>query len=205
MKRILLLTGCLITLTCACFAQDVIVTKDAKKIKAKVTEVNVNDIKYKNFDNPDGPTYTLLKSDIASILYQNGQVEVFESEIQEHMKNGQIAHVKFNTKPPMIIGDPLLYREYRTGRRMKVFGLALTAVGTFSIVCGVAGLSNNYSEAGIPFTIGGVCFTAGGVYLFTVGYKKKRDAFTKYYSSKLSNPHFQLNLNDTGMGFAYVF
>ena len=77
--RILVVVGCFITLTCTCFAQDVIVTKDARKINAKVTEVNLSDIKYKNFDNMDGPTYTLLKSDIASILYQNGQVETFET------------------------------------------------------------------------------------------------------------------------------
>jgi hypothetical protein len=63
----------------ACFAQDVIVTKDGKKINAKVTEVNIDDVKYKNFDNQDGPTYTLLKSAVSSIRYQNGTEETFEA------------------------------------------------------------------------------------------------------------------------------
>jgi hypothetical protein len=61
MNRNLVMAGCFFILTaftCALFAQDVIVTKDSKRINAKVTEVNPDDIKYKNFDNPDGPTYT---------------------------------------------------------------------------------------------------------------------------------------------------
>ena len=79
-KRTLLSAVCFIVLSSVCFAQDIIVTKDAKRINAKITEVNVDNVRYKNFDNQDGPVYTLLKSEIASIIYQNGQVETFGSE-----------------------------------------------------------------------------------------------------------------------------
>ena len=72
-----ILTVSLIGISSFVFAQDVIVTKDSKRINAKVTEVNVDNIKYKQFENLDGPVYTLLKSDILTILYQNGQVETF--------------------------------------------------------------------------------------------------------------------------------
>jgi hypothetical protein len=80
MKRFLALVGCFITLACACFAQDVIVTRDSKRINALVTQVNVDDVRYKHFDNPNGSTYMLQKSNIAAILYQNGKVETFEKE-----------------------------------------------------------------------------------------------------------------------------
>ena len=60
-------------------AQDIIVTKDSRKIEAKVTEVRLDDVRYKAFSHQDGPTYSLLKSNIASIVYQNGQVETFET------------------------------------------------------------------------------------------------------------------------------
>ena len=59
-------------------AQDVIITRDAKKINAEVIEVNPDDVKYKNFSNPKGPTYTILKNRIAVILYKNGEVEIVE-------------------------------------------------------------------------------------------------------------------------------
>ena len=80
MKIRLLSAVCFIALTCTCFAQDIIVTKNAKRIDAKVTEVNVDNVRYINAKNPDGPVYTILKSDIASILYQNGRVETFAQE-----------------------------------------------------------------------------------------------------------------------------
>lgn len=62
------------------FAQDKIITKKAETIEAIISEVNISDIKYRKFSNPDGPLYTILKSDIASIIYANGNVEVFETE-----------------------------------------------------------------------------------------------------------------------------
>ena len=57
MRTSLLSAVCFIALTCTSFAQDIIVTKDARKINAKVTEVNVDNVRYKNFDNQDGPIW----------------------------------------------------------------------------------------------------------------------------------------------------
>ena len=78
-KRIFVSLGILSVMFFGLSAQDIIVTRDSKKIEAKVTEVNRDDVKYKVFTNQEGPTYTLPKSDIASIVYQNGQVDTFET------------------------------------------------------------------------------------------------------------------------------
>ena len=51
-------------------AQDVIVKKDGSTILSKVLEVNPADIKYKKFNNPNGPIYTIDKSEIMSINYK---------------------------------------------------------------------------------------------------------------------------------------
>jgi hypothetical protein len=58
-------------------AQDIIIKKDGTEIQAKVTEVNELDIKYKKFDNQDGPVYTLLKAEVFMVKYQNGDKEVY--------------------------------------------------------------------------------------------------------------------------------
>lgn len=79
MKKIILLLSIIAT----CFSvmgQDLIVKKNSESIKAKVLEVNQDDIKYKKWDNPDGPTYTISKADISSIVYQNGDAEAFNVE-----------------------------------------------------------------------------------------------------------------------------
>lgn len=61
-------------------AQDVIITRDSKKIEARVLEVNEETIRYKKYSNPDGPEYVHPKNDIITIVYENGRVEVFEME-----------------------------------------------------------------------------------------------------------------------------
>lgn len=59
------------------FAQDIIITRDAKKLEAKVTELGVFVIKYKLANEVDGPTYVLPKNKIAAITYENGRVETY--------------------------------------------------------------------------------------------------------------------------------
>ena len=80
-KKILL--SLLASLTCmAVFAQDVIITKDAQKIDAKIMEVSKSEIKYKETDNLDGPVFTLPVADINSITYANGKVVLYNQEAQ---------------------------------------------------------------------------------------------------------------------------
>ena len=61
-------------------AQDIIVTNDAKKIEAKILEVSKNEIKYKEFNYQDGPTFTLGFEDINSIIYANGKVALYNQD-----------------------------------------------------------------------------------------------------------------------------
>src|SRR6187402_3503838 len=56
-------------------AQDVMEFTDKTTLDTKVLEVLETSIKYKRFDNPDGPTYTVTKSKIYRITYQNGVIE----------------------------------------------------------------------------------------------------------------------------------
>ena len=72
----MLLLTCMV-ITISAFAQDIIVTKDAKKIEAKITEVSKSEIKYKEWDNQEGPTFILEVADINTIIYSNGKVAVF--------------------------------------------------------------------------------------------------------------------------------
>lgn len=59
-------------------AQDVIVKKDGSTILSKVLEVGETKIKYKKFNNQQGPIYIISVSDIFSINYESGDVDTFE-------------------------------------------------------------------------------------------------------------------------------
>ena len=76
MKRVLLFIA-IVFIANLCLAQDVIVKKDGSTILSKVLEVNINDVKYKKFSNPNGPTYTISKTELTSINYENGDLDVF--------------------------------------------------------------------------------------------------------------------------------
>lgn len=61
------------------FAQDIIFLNDGKKVDAKILEANNESIKCKNLQNPDGPTYTIARTLIKEINFENGAVEVFRN------------------------------------------------------------------------------------------------------------------------------
>ncbi|HUI29965.1 MAG TPA: hypothetical protein VLX91_07090 [Candidatus Acidoferrales bacterium] len=76
MKTFWLITFILsITVATAC-AQDIIVLKSGVEIKSKVIEITPTEIKYKRFDNLDGPTIVIAKTDVTVIKYKNGTKDV---------------------------------------------------------------------------------------------------------------------------------
>lgn len=60
-------------------AQDIIYTTNGNKIQTKVLEINTVTIKYKDYNNSDGPTYVITKTDVVLIKYANGMTEVINS------------------------------------------------------------------------------------------------------------------------------
>ncbi len=70
-------------ITIGAFAQDLIVTKDAKKIDAKILEVSTSEIRYKELDNLDGPVFVLRVDEINCIIYANGKVVLYNKPVDE--------------------------------------------------------------------------------------------------------------------------
>jgi hypothetical protein len=67
--------------------QDTLTFSNGTKLRAKVTEVMVTGVKYKKYDNLNGPLYTVLKSDLRNIKYENGQVDTFSKPVQAPISN----------------------------------------------------------------------------------------------------------------------
>jgi hypothetical protein len=58
------------------FSQDVMVLKNSDEIKAKVVELTDLIIKYKKWENINGPTYNISKTEVLFIRYENGTKEI---------------------------------------------------------------------------------------------------------------------------------
>ena len=79
MKRIFIILSALFVCAATASAQDVITKKNGEDIKAKVLEIDNSNVKYKLFDEPNGVTYTMPKSQILMIRYESGRNEVFNT------------------------------------------------------------------------------------------------------------------------------
>lgn len=72
----------LLTISISMFAQDMILTTSNEDIKAKVIEITQSEVKYKKYDNINGPLFTISKADVLFIRYENGTKDVFnESKV----------------------------------------------------------------------------------------------------------------------------
>lgn len=76
--------------------QDIIITKKGQDISAKVLEISLTTVKYKRFDNINGPIYNIPKSDVLMIRYQNGTKEMLNGN---SLKNeNQLTKIQPNLK-----------------------------------------------------------------------------------------------------------
>jgi len=85
---------------------------DGTEILSKVIEINNTEIKYKLFDNQNGPTIITLKKNIFIIKYENGTKEVFtENLIKDSPKNIQV-ETKLNTNYCVKKGNKIIDAFY---------------------------------------------------------------------------------------------
>ena len=89
MKKLLLLLT-LSTITGITFAQDNIVLNNGDEINAKIYEIGSSEIKYKKFNNQDGPIYYKSKDEILYIKYANGEKEMFGKNEESNTNSNTI-------------------------------------------------------------------------------------------------------------------
>lgn len=87
----------------ACYAQDIIHKTNAQKIDAKIIEVSKQEVKYKESNYIDGPTFILETSEIDSITYANGTVIAYTDRIIDESTDTK--NDTFEIKPdPHVVG-----------------------------------------------------------------------------------------------------
>lgn len=94
------------------YSQDTLITRDSIKEAVKLIEISQTQLKYKRFNNPDGPLFVIDKSQVYMIIYQNGKRELFES-------TQPVTDIFVNTVPPkgstrrkVSVGDYIKFNLY---------------------------------------------------------------------------------------------
>ena len=50
---------------------------------ARIQEIGVDEVKYKFFEDPEGPTYGIEKDRVVKIIFQNGRTETYRSGLRD--------------------------------------------------------------------------------------------------------------------------
>ena len=133
MKKIILFF--LISLfTTQLFSQDKIYKLKGTVINAKVIEIGTDEIKYKLFENPDGPVYVVDKSTLSRIEFANGKVEKYTSSFKDPENyEGQLTKaIKFNFLSPLL------------GYAQFSFEKSVSPLKSYELGLGIIGAGKNY-------------------------------------------------------------
>ncbi len=103
MRKIIFFSFCLFCLSLAAQSQDRIYRQNGKIVEAKVIEIGSSEIKYREFNNPDGPIYVLETDRIKKIVFENGKEQVFSDNLSdpERYASQRSKGLKFNFLAPL--------------------------------------------------------------------------------------------------------
>ena len=100
-------------------AQDVIITRDSKRIDASVQEISDTEVRYKRQDNPNGPVFVIKTSEISSIMFANGDVQSFENvQVEQPQPPATTGSGYEYTDYPVVVSKGRMVR-YSPGVQMK--------------------------------------------------------------------------------------
>ena len=204
-------------------AQDVITLKSGEEIKAKVTEVSATEVKYKRFDNLDGPTIVIEKQDVFFINYENGTREVINSITEDEpsdptaIPTGGLYAVGVNVYQgglplnkeqvrDVLASNPQALQLYNKGIRKGRNGIIMGITGSAILITNAALMT--YRVVGL---IDGIVFFGVGVGLLVPGYlvmpKKAKTLVNNAvstYNGGISSTQAELKIGFTGTGIAFV-
>ena len=124
---------------------DLIIKSDGTKIEAKVLYIESDVVKYKRFDNLDGPTYSVNQDDIATILYANGTVDVFQKKTPSEKFYPMARQSEIKTCDELQADFERASRLKQKGVGLLVPGLMIFVAGTSAFAIGCCSLHYDWA------------------------------------------------------------
>lgn len=202
MKKMILFMM-LLASTLTASAQDVIVKKDGSTILSKVIEIGTAEIKYKKWNNQNGPNYTISKSEVQAINYENGEKEAF-SEVETNQKFSQNDYSS-QIAESMAANNRLQKEKLlASAKNWSTMGSVMFGAGLFGgIVGGLILFSDNETAY---YCFAGGCTVGGALIglLFTSIAKSKEKAANSIVEVPLIKHDFELGNSRLSAGINMV-
>ncbi len=232
MKKKLSFIFLFLSLSTFMYAQDIITLKTGDEIKVIVQEVGTDAVKYKKFDNQQGPAYTIKKADIFMIKYKNGDKDVFAAETpkaeeakpqptiekgiwingkQSYLNDKPITRKELSNK---LKTDPQAYAYLKKGNTLGVTGGVISLAGIVGLTAVVISGLNNEDAKGNPVynkPLGLICAAGivGGIVVLYVGDAQGKKAIDVYNSNlqskKKTSYELKAGITDSGISLALNF
>jgi hypothetical protein len=186
---------------------DVIHKQDGTKVAATILLVDQQTIQYKKVNDPNGPTFHILKSDVSKIDYGNGESETFtvvDSRFQVTGSDNVIIYSPYPWTQRDFTDDLSVWRprdlvsgyKFYQGKAKssKTIGLTFAALGSAATIVGIVMVSNNRAkdnygyyynsqnrEIGSALIVAGLCsgIIVGVISAITSGKYRHRAALVK--------------------------
>ena len=178
------------------YAQDIIIMKNGSDIQAVVQEIGIDEVKYKRFDNQNGPNYTLKKSEIFMIRYVNGSKDVFNeiatptnTELQQTQATNNQRVNPYNSNPNSQQQLPRL--NYTFGKQISPYGPeknpSLAGFLSF-LVPGVGQFYNGDVGAGFLYMGCNIMFNA--IWMDAINTESKYNRYSGKYETSINQEQF---------------
>jgi|GEM_PF-3834280 len=157
-------------------AQDLIIKHNGDTIRAKITEISDDVVRYKKQNNLNGPTFVTSKSEINKLVYANGTQEVMAAPVPvpapkstepniDYKNDGQAKQEQKAAEPefsPIVIES---YGYYYKGRRMNDsrFAALYKSYNDQTLITEFAKAKNLHTTSIITGAIGIPCAVSGVV------------------------------------------
>ena len=184
------------------FSQDIIMLRTGDEIQSKVEEVGIDIIRYHKFDNVSGPIYTIEKSKVFMIKYQNGSKDVFAEQNVSKTNTTQTPSGVENQTPKISTAPPIQNNNltYQSNKNIFLNYKRLSPREVKSLMITYPEIQKEYKSGRTYNTIGS-CFMVplfAAEFVAILQIINKKDHFT---DMPLLNRKYGPTLGIMGVGF----
>ena len=209
-------------------AQDLLILKTGKELKVNIVEENTELIKYREYEDPKGPLYSITRDKIAEIKYGKGSKNVQVTTVADPVKTDPADSVNRNALPFLTVEKRYIFMDgqrqtprnvrtlmedypdaldaYETGRKMCnisnycAYGVILTGLVTTSVASGKDDEDEAQKVRYVGLAIDGA-FIITAIVMATKGKQNIRKSAT-VYNGHADNPvGYKLNVGFQQYGF----
>jgi len=214
-------------------AQDILRLKSGRELKVSVVEENDNLIKYREYENPTGPVYSVSKDKVESVKYRKGSKPVQEAKSDKPEEKIE-QPLQTDSKDMLVVKKRFVYlndikqnsRNVKTIMDENTEAISLYESGKLmcdlSNTCALAvivtsftasTIANKQKEDADRVRISAIGLSIDGAFIITAiilssrGKKNIRKA-VDLYNSSLSKPvsyNFNFGLQENGIGLGITF